>query len=150
MSHASTRRRRAAFALLAGLSLAACGGGDSADTLPANASAASASTLLDDDGFPMPSDPGAVPAGTPLLGTPRYATRAQADELKKALGAAARSVAAGCCGAAEVDAAILAALDPARTVPLAVLVESADPAAAMAVADGFQASGLERVWIVRP
>jgi hypothetical protein len=150
MSHASIYRRHPVLALLVGLALAACGGGDPAESPPPDGAAASASTLLDDDGLPMPSDPSAVPAGARLFGSPRYATRAQAAALQSALGVGARRVAVDCCGAAGVDAAVVAALDPAPTVALAVLVEGGDRILVLAAADRLQASGLERVWIVHP
>ena len=150
MSHASTPCRHAVLALLAGLALAACGGGDPADSSPSDAAAGLASTLLDDDGLPMPSDPSAVPAGAGVLASPRYATRAQADTLQRALGVGAHRVAVDCCSAAGVDAAVLSALDAAGTGASAVLIEGGDGALVLAAADRLQASGVERVWIVQP
>ena len=147
MSHASPRRLGAALALLAGLGVAAGGGGDPVEA-SADAEVGAASTLLDDSGLPMPSDPGAIPSDKVRSGLPRFATRAQAADLRRALGTAALRIEVGCCGDSDVDVAFAAAAAQAEGTPLAVLLEGSDLAAVVAAAERIQAAGLERVWVV--
>ena len=147
MPYPPTRRLGAAIVLAIGIGVAACGGGGSDE---ASLQPAAASTLLDDDGLPMPSDPAAVPPGGDPRAWPRHATAAQAKELRRALGPAATVIEVACCGDAVIDAAIAGAVQNGDAPPLAVLLEGVDRAAAMEAATRLHASGLERVWVVSP
>jgi hypothetical protein len=128
--------------------LTACGGGgDPRLETSTEASLLTATTLLDDDGGIMPTDPLAIPA-TPPTGYPRrYATLAQALDLQRALGAEVRWVHVGCCAPAAAAHAVAAALASDTGASPAILV-SGDPRSGAEVVDILVAGGRDRVWWV--
>ena len=145
-----------ALALVLAGGLAACGGGGESD---ANTMAVStdreppASTLLDDDGNAMPTDPAAVPADAGVrVQKGRYATANQAALLERALGHAVLVVDVGCCGAEAVEqfVGIAQGLQAVRNLPSSapVLVRGADLQLAAAVVDRLTAAGHANVWLV--
>ena len=152
MSAAPHHRIAAAAVLLCTL-LAACGGGDGDDSelRAERQTPGSASTLLDDDGLSMPSDPRAIPSDAAArTRAGRYATPSQSDDLQRALGHDLSVVEVGCCGSTSVDEAIARALAarPSASPPAAVLVRGPDLRLAAVVADRLDALGFDRVWLV--
>lgn len=152
MSAASSLRIAAAAFLFSTL-LAACGGGDGddAELRAERQTPGSASTLLDDEGLSMPSDPRAIPSDSAArTRAGRYATRSQSDDLQRALGHDLSVVEVGCCGSAAIDEAVVRALAarPSASPPAAVLIRGTDLRLAAVVADRLDARGLDRVWLV--
>jgi len=141
------RRTGAAMLFSTALAVGACGGGQSAEPASLHDSAPA---LLDDEGLPMPTHPSAWPPGVAQDSARRYATAAQAADLRRALGAAVTTVEVACCGDAAVERAVIAALGPAGTLPKALLLEAGDAGLAAAAADRLRGLGLEHVWVVSP
>lgn len=110
-------------------------------------------TLIDDEGRPSAALPKAHPAD-PAARTRsgRYALRAQAIALERALGGDALWLAADCCGSHAVDVVVgvghaLVATDGLhRDAP--VFVTGRDLRVAAVVADRFEAEGMRRVFLV--
>ena len=132
------------------LLVAACGGGDSVEPASQTDTAAF-STLLDDDGGVMPTDPRAVPPHVePAIRAQRHATAAQAGDLQRMPGYDVRWIEVGCCSDAAVARAVDLAVGGDAGPPYAVFVSGPDRRAAAAVVDRVIASGLDRVWRVSP
>ncbi len=142
------RKLATAGVICASSLLTACGGGgELGPEGSTESSLLTATTLLDDDGGIMPTDPIAVPTNASTGYPRRYATLGQARDLQRALGAEARWVHVGCCGAAEAANAVAAALASDTNASPALPV-SGDPRSAAEVLDLLVAGGRDRVWWV--
>ena len=146
-----------------GALLAACGGSDlPADhaSLEGRASVAAAAQvswpvapLLADDGSVMPAAPQAVPPDPGAhTRAGRYASRAQAEQLERALAPGLVRVAVRGSGAEAVEDSagqvhkLLAAMNLPASAP--VLIEGADQRAAAALVDRLAANGVGNTWLV--
>ena len=132
--------RRLRGLAIAGVWLAAC--------LAAHAGAAPViSTLIDNEGLPLPPVPRAVPADAgQRVSTGLYATEQQARWLESAVSDVI-SVRVRCCGPKAQEQAVRQALDsPLTDAP--ILVRGNDVAQAAQVVNRLSASGRQRVWLV--
>jgi hypothetical protein len=140
--------------------LGACGGGFDDEIemlLPAQRfaphDAAPLPPLVDDSGLPQSPLPASVPQrGDELTRAGRYALRAQAEALERALGGAVIWIDVECCVDNAVDTALgtvaglAAARDLGSSAP--VFVTGSDLRMAAAVADQLGSDGHSRVFLV--
>ena len=140
-------------ALVAAFALCACGGGEvdpapDADILVRNA----ATTLLDDDGQPMPSTVRPADAGA-WTGNGRYATETEALQLAQSLGDVVLQVEVECCGEAAVDTAagLVWAMQASQNQLASrthVLVRGRDERLAATTVNQLLQGGVSHVWLV--
>lgn len=146
-----------AAALAAALLTSACGGGGDAQLADLQVAEVPAveptSTLLDDQGEPMPAAPKAVPADAGArTRSGLYAQRRQADALEQAMPGRLVRVDVECCDDQAIEFAVASAeieqitLSLPRSAP--ILVSGANLRHAAIAADRLAANGATRVFLV--